>query len=145
LLFYYRLLPDNRILFGARGGVEDSPAEHGYRKAWLERRLREMFPPLDKVETEYFWYGWVCLSYDKNPHIGTADDRSVHYALAYIGQGVALATMAGRLTAQRMAGDSKVDYGALLSTPLPKFPFPALRRIYQRAAYAYYAYEDEKR
>jgi len=33
LLFYYRLLLDNRILFGARGGIEDSEAEHRYRKA----------------------------------------------------------------------------------------------------------------
>ncbi|HWA43114.1 MAG TPA: FAD-dependent oxidoreductase [Hypericibacter adhaerens] len=145
LLFYYRLLPDNRILFGARGGVEGTPAEHSFRKTWMERRLREMFPPLAKVETEYFWYGWVCLSYDKNPHIGTTDDKSVHYVLGCIGQGVALYSLAGRLTAQRMAGDSKVDYGSLLSTPLPKFPFPALRRIYQRIAYTYYAYEDEKR
>jgi gamma-glutamylputrescine oxidase len=144
LLFYYRLLPDNRILFGARGGIEDSDAEHRYRKAWLERRLREMFPPLSGVETEYFWYGWVCLSYDVNPHIGTTDDPSVHYALAYIGTGVALATLAGRLAGRRMAGDSAVDYGSLLATPLPRFPLPVFRRLYQRAAYSYYAFQDER-
>lgn len=143
LVFYYRLLPDNRILFGARGGISDSEAEHRYRKAWLERRLRAMFPPLAGVETEYFWYGWVCAAYDKNPHIGTTDDPTVHYALAYIGVGVALATLAGKLVARRMAGDRAVDYGALLAEPLPRFPFPIFRRIYQRIAYTGFSIKDE--
>lgn len=144
LLFYYRLLPDQRILFGARGGIEDTPAEHRYRKAWLERRLRDMFPPLADLDTDYFWHGWVCLSFDKNPHVGTTDDSSVHYALAYMGSGVALATLCGKLVASRIGGDPTVDYGALLGSPLPRFPFPALRRFYQRLAYAYFGFQDER-
>ena len=96
LLFYYRLLPQNRVLFGARGGIEDTPDSNRRQKAWLERRFAEMFPPLAKVETEYFWRGWVCLSRDKNPHVGSIEDGTVHYALAYIGSGVALATYCGR-------------------------------------------------
>ena len=143
LVFYYRLLPDNRILFGARGGITDNEAGHRYRKAWLERRLREMFPPLAGLATEYFWHGWVCAAYDKNPHIGTTDDPTVHYALAYIGVGVALATLAGRLAARRMAGEAGVDYGPLLGSPLPRFPFPMFRRFYQRLAYAGFAIKDE--
>lgn len=143
LLFYYRLLPDNRILFGARGGIEDSAAEHRYRRAWLERRLGEMFPPLADIGSEYFWYGWVCVSYDKNPHLGTTDDPTVHYALAYIGTGVALATHAGKLLAGRLAGAPASSYGALLQEALPRFPFPVLRRIYQRIAYASFSIRDE--
>ena len=142
LLFYYRLLPDNRVLFGARGGIGDTPAENRRLKAWLQRRLGEMFPPLARVETEYFWHGWVCLSYDRNPHVGSTDDGSVHYALAYIGQGVALATLCGKMLAGRVV-DPRLDVGPLLSTPLPRFPLPALRRLYQRAAYAYYGIQDE--
>jgi taurine dehydrogenase large subunit len=143
LVFYYRLLPDDRILFGARGGIADTESEHRYRKAWLERRLREMFPPLAGVATEYFWYGWVCAAYDKNPHIGTTDDPTVHYALGYIGVGVALATLAGKLAARRMAGDATVDYGPLLGSTLPRFPFPVFRRFYQRLAYAGFSIKDE--
>jgi gamma-glutamylputrescine oxidase len=145
LLFYYRLLPDNRILFGARGGIEDSPGENRYRRAWLERRLAEMFPPLAGIGSDYFWHGWVCVSYDKNPHAGTADDPTVHYFLACIGSGVALATHCGKLLASKLGGDGAARFGALLETPLPRFPFPALRRVYQRLAYATFAIQDEWR
>ncbi|MEA2779326.1 MAG: hypothetical protein QOK29_870 [Rhodospirillaceae bacterium] len=144
LLFYYRLLPQNRVLFGARGGIEDTPESNRLQRIWLERRFAEMFPPLAKVESEYFWRGWVCLSRDKNPHVGSADDGTVHYALAYMGSGVALSTYCGRLLAARIAGKPEGDPGPLLGTPLPRFPFPALRRIYQRLAYAYYGFKDER-
>jgi len=143
LLFYYRLLPDNRILFGARGGIHDDAGEHNYRRAWLERRLGEMFPPLTGIGSDYFWYGWVCASYDKNPHAGTTDDPTVHYALAYMGTGVALATHCGKLLADRLAGAPPAIYGALLQEPLPRFPLPALRRLYQRIAYTKFSIQDE--
>ena len=146
LLFYYRLLPQNRVLFGARGGIEDTPESNRSQKAWLERRFAEMFPALAKVETEYFWRDWVCLSRDKNPHIGSFEDGTVHYALAYMGSGVALATYCGRLLAGRVggkAGEPSYEAGPLLGAPLPAFPFPALRRVYQRLAYAYYGFKDE--
>jgi hypothetical protein len=132
LLFYYRLLPDNRVLFGARGGIHDTADEHRYRRAWLERRLGEMFPALACIGSDYFWYGWVCVSYDKNPHAGTTDDPTVHYWLACIGSGVALATEAGRILAQRLSGDTAA-----------RFPLPALRRVYQRIAYSGFALQDE--
>jgi gamma-glutamylputrescine oxidase len=144
LLFYYRLLPDNRIMFGSRGGIEDTPASNAERRRWMKQRIGEMFPPLAHVEDEYFWYGWVSVAYDKNPHFGTLPgDPTVHYALAYIGAGVALASHAGKLLAQRIATGS-AEYGKLLNVPLPKFPFPPLRRTWQRIAYAWYARQDER-
>lgn len=143
LLFYYRLLPQNRVLFGARGGIEDTAEENRRQRIWLERRFAEMFPPLAKVESEYFWRGWVCLSYDKNPHVGSIEDGTVHYALAYMGSGVALATYCGRHLANRIAGGPAAEAGPLLGTPLPRFPLPFLRRLYQRAAYTYYGFKDE--
>lgn len=142
LLFYYRLLPDNRVLFGARGGIHDTPAANRKQRGWMQRRLVEMFPPLANVETDFFWRGWVCVSYDKNPHMGTTDDPTVHYALAYMGTGVALSTLCGKLLSDRLAGEG-VEIGPLLSQPLPAFPFPRFRRLYQRAAYAYYGFQDE--
>ena len=142
LLFYYRMLPQNRVLFGARGGIQDTPENNRYQRRWLERRFAEMFPALAKVGTEFFWRWWVCLSRDRNPHLGSTDSGTTHYALAYAGSGVALATYCGRLLADRIAG-KPADAGPLLAAPLPGFPFPALRRVYQRFAYAYFALKDE--
>jgi hypothetical protein len=42
-----------------------------------------------------------------------------------------------------LSGDVGVTLGALLETKLPRFPLPALRRVYQRIAYAGYTIEDE--
>jgi gamma-glutamylputrescine oxidase len=145
LLFYYRLLPQNRVLFGARGGIEDRPESNQEQRHWLERRFAEMFPPLAKVESEYFWRGWVCLSRDKNPHIASVDDGTTHYSLAYMGNGVALTHYCGRVLAARIAGKPEGDAGPLLGAPLPRFPFPGLRRVYQRLAYRYYGFQDEWR
>lgn len=142
LLFYYRLLPDHRILFGARGGIEDTEASRIGHRAWLERRLADMFPILAGIEVTHFWNGWVCVPFDKSPHVGSLEDGTVHYALGYVGTGVALATYCGKLLAHRLAGDDSLRPSPLLARPLPRFPFPALRRIYQRAMYVLYELQD---
>jgi hypothetical protein len=142
LLFYYRLLPDHRILFGARGGIEDTPASCASHRDWLERRLSDMFPILKGIETTHFWNGWVCVPFDKSPHVNSIEDGTVHYALGYVGTGVALATYCGLLLAHRLAGDDSLRPSTLLARPLPRFPFPALRRTYQRAMYAYFELQD---
>ncbi len=144
LLFYYRLLPDHRVLFGARGGIEDTPASRDQHKAWLQRRLADMFPVLGGIEVTHFWNGWVCVPFDKSPHVGSVEDGTVHYALGYVGTGVALATYCGLLLAHRLAGDEALRPSPLLARPLPRFPFPALRRAYQRAMYALFEFQDRR-
>ncbi len=143
MLFYYRLLQQNRMLFGVGVGIEDKAESNGEQRRWLERRFADMSPPLANVESEYFWRGWVCLSRDKNPHVASVDDGTTHYALAYMGNGVAMSHYCGKLLAARVAGKPEGDAGPLLGTPLPRFPFPGLRRVYQRLAYRYYGFQDE--
>jgi len=142
LLFYYRLLPDHRILFGARGGIEDTSGSRSAHKAWLLRRLADMFPILKGIEATHFWNGWVCVPFDKSPHVNSIEGGTVHYALGYVGTGVALATYCGLLLAHRLAGDDSLRPSPLLARPLPQFPFPALRRVYQRAMYALFEFQD---
>jgi len=142
LLFYYRLLPEGRILFGARGGIEDTPESRADRRRWMERRLGEMFPELAGIETTHFWNGWVCVTRDKNPHLGSVENGSVHFALGCIGSGVALLSYCGKLLAHRLAGDTSLAPNALLETPLPGFPLPVLRRLYQRTMYGLFEIED---
>ena len=40
LLFYYRLLPDSRILFGARGDLKGSKESSLKMSKWIEKRLK---------------------------------------------------------------------------------------------------------
>jgi glycine/D-amino acid oxidase-like deaminating enzyme len=144
LLFYYRLLPDQRILFGARGGIEDTARSRADHKEWLLRRLADMFPILKNIEATHFWNGWVCVPFDKSPHVNSVEDGTVHYALGYVGTGVALATYCGLLLAHRLAGDDSLQPSPLLARPLPRFPFPAMRRTYQRAMYALFEFQDRR-
>lgn len=143
LRFYFRLLEDNRIMFGARGGIVDSPESDARMRQWLLDQLHAQFPGLGTVRAEYFWRGWVSIARDKTPHLGTSDDGSVSYALAYAGTGVAAATHSGKLLAQSLATDAPLAKLPLVGTPLPRFEVPALRTWYQRAAYAYYYLKDE--
>lgn len=142
LVFYYRLLPDGRLLFGARGGIADKKDMNKKGHDWLISRMSDMFPTLKGIDIDYFWRGWLCLSRDKNPHLGTTDDPTVHYSIAYIGNGVALASYFGRLAADRIAGRPHEPNISLLKTPLPRFELPSLREASLKAAYAFYGIKD---
>jgi len=146
LRFYFRLLEDGRIMFGARGGITDSPASDARMRQWLLAQLIRQFPVLQGIRDDYFWRGWVGIARDAHPHLWCTPDGAVSYALAYAGTGVAAATHSGRLLAQALASDnphSLLTHLPLVGTPLPRFEIPALRRCYQRAAYGWYWLKDE--
>lgn len=143
LRFYFRLLEDNRIMFGARGGLTDSPQCDARMRRWLMEQLMRQFPGLGKIKDDYFWRGWVCIARDKSPHLGTSDDGSVTYALGYAGTGVAAATHCGKLIAKSLAQDTPLSTQPIVGTPLPRFEVPVLRPWYQKAAYAYFYLKDE--
>src|SRR5207247_670161 len=119
LLFYWRRLPDDRLLFGGRAGVLDTPAGRSRCRRRLEAHVAAKWPALRGVASEYFWSGKVCLSYDLMPHVNRADgDPSVAYALAYQGSGVAMSTYCGGLVADLVAGKDVRRGSPLTSAPL---------------------------
>jgi glycine/D-amino acid oxidase-like deaminating enzyme len=145
LLFYWRRLPDDRLLYGGRGGIVETPRALAGRRAWLEAAVAKRFPVLQGIGSEYFWWGKVCLPYDMTPHVNTVDaDSSVAYALGYTGTGVAMATFCGGLAADLVAGREIPRDTPLTSRGLARFPFPALRRLYLAAAYAVYRVKDRE-
>ncbi len=145
LLFYIRLLGDGRLLFGARGGTDASPAAFARQRAWMERRLGEKFPAWRGVAIEHAWWGLVALASDLLPHLGWLDaDRRTLAAMAYHGSGVSFATMLGRAAAARLAGrEPDPPLPDFLSAPPPRFAVPGLRIAALRAAYLGYGMKDE--
>ncbi len=145
LLFYYRILKDKRLLFGARGDTDGSPASAARMRAWLTRRLGEVFPAFAGAETTHFWRGLVTLAATKMPAVGRLpDDRSVFFAYGCHGNGVNTMPWAGQALAKLAAGanrDEDVVPAPILGLS-PRFPFPALRRFYLKAAYLYYGLKD---
>jgi glycine/D-amino acid oxidase-like deaminating enzyme len=141
---YYRLLPDRRVLFGSRGGLTDSEASRIRQRAFLRERLGSKFPPLRDVAIDFDWNGFVCLSLDWIPHIHQVeDDPSIHYSLAFGGGGLAFSLQAGRRLAGRLAGNRGDEPDIpTTTTPLPRFPFAAFRRVGQQVAIAYLQMKD---
>ena len=144
LLFYYRMLPDRRFLFGARGDLTGKPEDGAAMRRWMEKRLGEVFPAWADVETTHYWRGFVCMNRRLTPSIAFMEgDRTALAALAYHGDGVSAAPWAGRMAARLMVG--RADEGDL---PAPfrgepgLIPFAALRRWYLRGALSYYRWID---
>jgi glycine/D-amino acid oxidase-like deaminating enzyme len=144
LLFYYRMLPDQRFMFGARGDVSGTPAAAAAMRAWMEKRIGELFPPWKGIETEYFWRGLVCLSLKLAPSVGRLeDDPSVYYGFGYHGSGVLAAPLVGRSIARAIGSNSgEVDVPAPLAGLPPRFPVPALRRQALGLVYAGYGIKE---
>jgi gamma-glutamylputrescine oxidase len=142
MLYYYRRLPDGRILLGGKGPLAEKPAAMAAHRRHLLAVVARKFPFVRAPRADYFWGGWVALTWDAIPHVASAEDApEIHYALGYVGSGVAFSIHAGRRLAERIAGTG----GALppqVETVLPRFPLAAFRRIGQGAAMRLHALRD---
>lgn len=115
LLHYFRLLPDNRFLFGMRGGLRATPHSETRNKRAIRRDFEAMFPAWRDVEAPYYWSGMVCLSPRLRPFCGPVPEMSGMFAgFAYHGNGVAMGSYCGAQLAQIMQGQTP-DH------PLPEF------------------------
>ncbi|MGH8619319.1 MAG: NAD(P)/FAD-dependent oxidoreductase [Burkholderiales bacterium] len=147
LLYYWRRLPDNRIMFGGRGLISDEPARNANQRDYLLAELRAKLPGLENLTVDYDWHGWVCLTRDFLPHVYHAeDDATAHYALGYQGSGVSYSLYAGKLIADRIAdgGQGRENVIPPNASPLARFPLHRLIRIPQAAAYHWYKFRDNR-
>lgn len=137
LKYYYRLLPDNRILFGGRGAISGKEANNPVYQQRLLNELKSTFIGLDKLTIDYNWIGWIAVAMDQMPHIYSSDN--IYYATGYCGSGVSFATLAGKQLAQ-LINSGKLN--SPLYSPLPKFPFARYRRLGQALFYQYGRMKD---
>jgi glycine/D-amino acid oxidase-like deaminating enzyme len=115
-LFYYRLTPDNRILFGGRAAFFPETDRTIRRSAEILRRgMIHVFPQLHDTKVEYAWGGTLDFCFDTMPHAGQMD--GIYFAVGYAGHGVAMATYQGQRMAEWIA-DGKTD------NPFTEIPFP---------------------
>ncbi|AGP78993.1 oxidoreductase [Alteromonas mediterranea 615] len=138
--YYYRVLPDGRLLFGGRGAVKGKDADNATEKKRLYDAMVKSFPALKGIVMDYFWSGWVSVSLDSMPRIFVNSEASsnnakrsaysIGYAMGYCGSGVSFAAFAGQRLAQRMMGTSDVDLSLpIYQSPLKTYPFPNARRL----------------
>ncbi len=114
LLYYFRVW-NRRLVFGGRASFA-ADAERESR-AILRRGIEEVYPEIAHIPIEYSWGGKLGFALDYLPHAGTFE--GVHYALAYAGHGVALASYLGHRMGELLAGKAE-------QPPLWGLPFPAI-------------------
>jgi glycine/D-amino acid oxidase-like deaminating enzyme len=102
-LYYYRLTPDNRMLFGGRAAFFPETSSTTRRSAEILRRgMVHVYPQLAEIPIAYAWGGTLDFCFDIMPHAGKLD--GLYYAVGYAGHGVAMATYLGMKMAQVIAG-----------------------------------------
>ncbi|MGD0570015.1 MAG: FAD-binding oxidoreductase [Candidatus Sulfotelmatobacter sp.] len=115
-LYYYRLTPDRRMLFGGRAAFFPENDRTIRRSAEILRRgMIEVYPQLRDAKIDYVWGGTLDFAFDMMPHAGQID--GVYYALGYAGHGVAMATYQGQKMAELIAGGKPEN-------PFVGIPFP---------------------
>jgi glycine/D-amino acid oxidase-like deaminating enzyme len=103
-LYYYRLTPDRRMLFGGRAAFFPESDQTIRRSAAILRRgMIGVYPQLSDARVDFVWGGTLDFAFDIMPHAGQLD--GMYYAVGYAGHGVAMATFQGQKIAELMAGD----------------------------------------
>ncbi len=117
-LYYFRLTPDNRMMFGGRAGFfPATPGTNQVSAGLLQRAMTTVYPQLAGVKVEYAWGGTLGFTFDRMPHAGGMD--GVHYAMGYCGHGVAMSTYLGQCMADVMDGHPEAN-------PFHGLTFPGL-------------------
>jgi glycine/D-amino acid oxidase-like deaminating enzyme len=115
-LYYFRLTPDNRMLFGGRAAFFPETDQTIRKSAEILRKgMISVYPQLRDTRVEYAWGGTLDFCFDIMPHAGQLE--GVYFALGYAGHGVAMATWQGQKMAECIA-EQKTD------NPFAEIPFP---------------------
>ena len=103
-LYYYRLTPDNRMLFGGRAAFFPETENAVRRSAEILRLgMIGVYPQLRDTKIEFVWGGTLDFTLDVMPHAGKID--GMYFAAGFAGHGVAAATWFGAKLAGLICGD----------------------------------------
>ncbi len=136
LLYYFRLSPDGRLVFGGRAAF--SPTAQAASREILRRGMVEVYPELANVRVDFAWGGTLGFTLDQMPHAG--QHAGITYALGYGGHGVACASWLGDRVGRAMLG--RAEWPALSAIPFRAVPFYEGWPWFLPFAGAYYGLKD---
>jgi glycine/D-amino acid oxidase-like deaminating enzyme len=112
-LYYYRLTPDKRMLFGGRAAFFPESEDTVRESAELLRRgMIGVYPQLRDTKVEFVWGGTLDFTFDVMPHCGKSD--GTYFALGFAGHGVAAATwMGAKLAGVICGGPDDIPFSAI--------------------------------
>ncbi|MGN7869751.1 NAD(P)/FAD-dependent oxidoreductase [Paracoccus sp. 22332] len=115
---YWRLDDDRRLIFG--GGETATYRFPRDIAALVRPHLLSVYPQLRDVAITHAWGGTLAITMNRMPHFARPAPNCLS-AGGYSGHGVALATLAGRLIADAVAGQSD-GFDAMAAIPTRPFP-----------------------
>lgn len=105
---YFRITPDDRLLFGGRARFALSNPQSDQKSGRiLADKMTEFFPQLASTRIDYCWGGLVDMTADRLPRAG--QHEGMFYSLGYSGHGVQMSVHMGQLMADIMAGRSELN------------------------------------
>jgi gamma-glutamylputrescine oxidase len=121
---YFRLSRDHRLIFG--GGENYRTRFPRDIAAFVRPYMLRIFPQLATARIDYAWGGTLAITLNRLPCIGRLAPN-IFYAQGYSGHGVPMATLAGQLVAEALAGTAE-RFDLMAGIPQPKFPGGTLLR-----------------
>lgn len=136
---YFRVTPDNRLLFGGRARFAISSATSDMKSGVILRRsMVEVFPELSSTRIDYCWGGMVDMTRNRLPRAGERD--GLFYSMGYSGHGTHMATYMGAIMAEVLDGRADLN-------PWRDFSWPAIPGHFGKPWFlplvgAYYRFQD---
>jgi len=145
LLYYYRKLPGNRILFGTRGDFIGSDQSNLDRSKIMEKFFKNIFPDWSNISIDYNWRGLIAMSQKLTPSIGKLENEEIYYGFGYHGVGVSSAPWTGKQLSKLVFSSNSKDLNiSKIYIGLPKkFIFPKLRIFYFKLAVLFFNIKDK--
>ncbi|WP_273505623.1 NAD(P)/FAD-dependent oxidoreductase [Fulvimarina manganoxydans] len=114
---YFRKSADNRLLFGGR---EAYTSAAGDITRHIRTQIAEVYPRLKDVRLTHAWGGNVAITMKRMPYVRRLSPTMTTIG-GYSGHGVLLSNFAGRLFAERLAGN-RDRLAELEDLDIPAFP-----------------------
>ena len=121
---YWKLSADNRLLFG--GGESYTRRFPADIAAFVRPYMLRIYPELADVRIDHAWGGTLAITLNRMPAFGRLSPRII-YAQGYSGHGVPIATLAGKLVGEAIAGTAE-RFDVMAGVPTPRFPGGTLLR-----------------
>jgi len=148
ILYYYRRMPSNRMLFGTRGDTFGDDKSALKMRSMMTKQFQGVFPNWNNIDVEYYWRGTVVMNRDLVPAFGSLEnDKSVFFSYGYHANGNNSTVYCGKKLAEMIYESNSVEtnISKVYQGLSPKIPFAFLRLWYLRIYLWYSRFTDKSK
>ena len=148
ILYYYRRMPSNRMLFGTRGDTFGDNKSALKMRSIMTKQFQGVFPNWNDIDVEYYWRGTVVMNRDLVPAFGSLEnDKSVFFSYGYHANGNNSTVYCGKKLAEMIyeSNSGETNISKVYQGLSPKIPFAFLRLWYLRIYLWYSRFTDKSK